>query len=252
MNMLTHTRVRRDDLNSPTSSPRSSPDPDFTELLRSRAHNEFTFTAAHINTDENNDNAAQDDEEDETELVLFAAPSSAAPQANKIRLESPDAGTGEPGFMVKKPRSYYFADEVTSDKETEYEASAISAETVLSLSRQAWPGCALPWKVRTITPTGLQKSILLPHSGEMFTIEEKVHKRSRKGKKSRIALRKKVRSREEKKVEEERKKAEAEETEREKRTRRNREKKVKKKAREKAKKAAVAGEQADTEENEMD
>jgi len=245
--MLSYHSVSRNDLGSPTSSPRSSPDPELTQKLLSRVRDEFTFTFTEP-TDANNDNnsAAQDvveEEEEEAELVLFAAPTSAAPQARKIRLESPGAGTGEPGFVVKRPRSYYFADELDSEKEEEYKASAIDAQTLLAMAREPWPGCRLPWKVTTISAKGLQKCVLVGHPlSQLMTVEEKAKPRTRKGKKARIALRKKIKERAERKEREEREKREKEEAEREKRTRRNREKKVKKKMRDKAKKAEGAAE----------
>jgi hypothetical protein len=229
--------VNRNELCSPASSPRSSPDPDLTQKLLSRVRNEFTFT---FTSQDDVNEAAPQDEEEETELVLFAAPASAAPQSQKIRLNSPGAGDAEPGFIVKRPRSYYFADEVSSEQEAEYRASAVDAETILSMSKEPWPGCALPWKVKKISAKGLTKCVLVGHgpSKTLVSVEETERKRTRKGKKARIALRKKIREREGRKAEEERLRKEKEEAEREKKTRRNREKKVKKKLRDKAKKAA--------------
>ena len=178
------------------------------------------------------------DGEEEVELRLFAATSSAPPKPDKIRLSSPGAGTGEPGFLLKKPRSYYFADEPTSEEEGALQAAAIDGKTVLELSKVPWPGCALPWKVRRISATGMKKEVLISHPPALVTVEEQQHKRKRKGKKMRIAIRKKREAMKEKHDEKARLAQEKEEAEREKRTRRNREKKVKKKAREKAKKAS--------------
>ena len=50
----------------------------------------------------------------------------------------------------------------------------------------------MPWKVRTITAAGHKKAILAGEPPSLITLEEKEHKRKRKGKKSRIALRKKL------------------------------------------------------------
>jgi hypothetical protein len=228
--------VRRDELQSPTSSPRSSPDPDLEELLRSRIHGQFTYTTT--------EDAVQDagpSDEDEAELRLFAAPSNAPPQMHKIRLSSPTADSGEPGFLVKKPRSYYFADEPTSDEEAAFQAAAIDGKGVLELSQLPWPGCALPWKVRNISPAGMRKEVLVGHPPMLATVEEKIHKRTRKSKKTRIAIRKKLQVTKEKQSEQARLAQEKLEAEREKKTRRNREKKLKKKAKEQAKKAAEGG-----------
>lgn len=233
--------MRRDDLHSPVSSPRSSPDPEFAELLRSRAQGEFTFTTTNFPEVRSIDQTLEDEDE-EAELVLFAAPTSgAAPQTHKIRLQSPDEGSGDPGFAVTRPRSYYIADEVDSEREAEYQAIAVDADTIMAMSKEPWPGCALPWKVRTISAHGIKKAILVGHPKMLVNVGEETKGRTRKSKKTRIALRKKTRAAESRKAEEERLKKEQEETEREKRTKRNREKKVKKKAREKAKKLADSG-----------
>ncbi|KAF2263662.1 hypothetical protein CC78DRAFT_617449 [Lojkania enalia] len=232
-------RIRRDQLQSPLSSLRSSPDPTLNELLRSRAHNEFTFT-----TDQQDSitiNAHVESDGEETELRLFAPSCSTAPESHKIRISSPDATTREPGFIVKKPRSYYFTAEITSRRERELKASAISGDMIVELSKEPWPGCALPWKVRTISPAGIKKAVLVGDPKTIVRVEERVKKRRRKGKKSRIALRKKLQATKDKKAEQERMTKEKEDAEREKRTRRNREKKVKKKSRDKAKKLAEAG-----------
>ncbi|KAF2688434.1 hypothetical protein K458DRAFT_384618 [Lentithecium fluviatile CBS 122367] len=228
-------RVGRGELQSPASSVRSSPDPTITALLRARAHDEFAFTT----TEDDNGKYGGDipaDEDEEVELMLFAGPS-ATSQTHKIRLTSPDAGSGEPGILVKKPRSYYFADEVTSEQEEELQSAAITAEEVLEMGKLPWPGCALPWKVTTLTAAGMKKEVLVGHDPvKLVAVEEKERKRKRKGKKTRIALRKKAEAAQEKEAEKAKLAAEKEEAGREKRTRRNREKKAKKKAREKAKK----------------
>ncbi|USP80588.1 uncharacterized protein yc1106_07862 [Curvularia clavata] len=229
-------RVRRDELQSPTLSPRSSPDPELEELLRSKIHSQFTFTT----TDDAAQDAAHSDEE-ETELRLFAAPSNAPPQMHKIRLSSPTVENAEPGFAVKKPRSYYFVDEPTSDEEAAFQAAAIDGKSVLELSQLPWPGCALPWKVRTISPAGMRREVLVGHGRMLATVEEKMHKRTRKSKKTRIAIRKKLQAAKDKESEQARLAQEKQEAEREKKTRRNREKKLKKKAKEQAKKAAEGG-----------
>lgn len=224
------------------------------DLLRQRISTAFTFTTTEHDTDDGKDVVLSD--EDEAELRLFAAPANAAPVTLKVRLSSPglDKGDGS-GFLVKKPKSYYFADEPTSDEELALQASAIDGETVLELSRQPWPACAVPWKVRTLTSAGMKKTVLAGHPPVMVTLEEKDHKRTRKGKKARIALRKKKKANQDKQEERARLAAEKEEAEREKRTRRNREKKVKKKAKAQAKKVegadAVAGAPVDAADTSM-
>jgi hypothetical protein len=147
---------------------------------------EFTFTTTE---QADVDDAVQSDE-DEAELRLFAAPANAAPATLKVRLSSPgpDKGDGS-GFLVKKPHSYYFADEPTSDEELALQASAVDGRTVLEMARQPWPACAMPWKVTTITKDGIKKQVLVGHPPMLATVDETQYKRTRKGKKARIALR---------------------------------------------------------------
>lgn len=207
-----------------------------TEFLRSRVQSEFVFTTREDDYGEApHDDVASDEE---AELVLFAGQSQVG-GSHKIRLSSPEA-SGDPGMRVKKPRSYYFADEVTGEKEEGYAAAAVTAADVLGMAKIPWPDCAVPWKVRKITPAGLKQIVLLGHPRVSVEVEEQIRKKTRKGKKSRIALRKKMQATNDKQAEQARLAKEKEEADREKRTRRNREKKVKRKAREQAKKGAAA------------
>lgn len=230
--------MRRDELRSPDESPRSTPDRDIEDFLKQRLSTQYAFTTTEHHDGDAPDAVQSDQDEDEAELRLFAAPANAAPATLKVRLTSPglDKGDGS-GFLLKKPKSYYFADEPTSDEELALQASAIDGSTVLELSRQPWPACALPWKVRTITKDGIKKEVLVGHPPVLSTVEEKDRRRTRKGKKARVALRKKKQANKDKQDEKVRLAAEKEAAEREKRTRRNREKKVKKKAKAQAKKA---------------
>jgi hypothetical protein len=222
------------DLHSPASSARSTPDPELEELLRTRLRDQFIFTTTETDEIELQDAAASDEEE--TELRLFASTSGNAPTSHKIRLTSPGAGSGEPGFIVKKPRAYYFAEDPTAEGQLQLQAAAIDGRTILDLSNLPWPGCALPWKVKKISPAGMQKEVLVGHPPILVAVEETVHKRTRKGKKTRIAIRKKKVAIQGKREEQARLAKEKEEAEREKKTRRNREKKLKKKAKSQAKK----------------
>ncbi|KAF2710721.1 hypothetical protein K504DRAFT_375740, partial [Pleomassaria siparia CBS 279.74] len=231
-------RVRRDELQSPASSPRTSPDPSLDELFRTGIYNNLTFT-----TLDNGNEATAEEEDDETELRLFAAPS-ARPQTHKIRISSPGAETDDAGFIVNRPRSYYFAEKPDSEQEAELWAAAVDGETVKELAKAPWPGAVLPWKVTTISAAGLQKAVLVGHPPSLVTVTEATSKKKRKGKKTRIAIRKKAQAVKARQDERNKSAKEKEDHEREKRTRRNREKKLKKKAKDKAKKEAVGGEAA--------
>lgn len=152
-------------------------------------------------------------------------------------------------MAVKRPPSYYFAKRLDEKKEAELQAVAMDGETVKELAKLPWPGCALPWKVTKISPAGLQKTVLVGHPTEVIAVTEEASKRRRKGKKTRIALRKKLQAAKAKQEEREQLAKTKEESEQAKRTRRNREKKLKKKAKEKAKKLAAGG---DTAQQELD
>jgi hypothetical protein len=180
---------------------------------------------------------ASKDKDNEAELVLFAAPASSAPQSQRIRLQSPETDVNG-GFIIPRPRSYYFATQNDAGKQSQLEMSAIDAGTIRAIAKEPWLGCALPWKVKRISAAGIKKCVLVPHRNVDGTFDATAHKRARKGKKSRIALRTQLKARAEKQAEEERLKREKEEAEKEKKTRRNREKKLKKKAKNKAKKLA--------------
>jgi uncharacterized protein YbaP (TraB family) len=98
----------------------------------------------------------------------------------------------------------------------------------------------LPWKVRKLSAAGMKKEVLVGHPPRLVAVEEAISKRTRKGKKTRIALRKKMQATKDKREEQARLAKEKDEAEREKRTRRNREKKLKKKAKTQAKKVEGA------------
>ncbi|KAL5114213.1 hypothetical protein ACEQ8H_007915 [Pleosporales sp. CAS-2024a] len=219
-----------DPLHSPASS---AP---LEELLRARLRDHFTFTPA-----EPPDAPASDD--DEAELRLFADPSSAAPATHRIRLASPGAGNDAPGFLVKKPRSYYFARAPTGADCRRLAASAVDGSTIRELASLPWAGCALPWKVTKISPAGLKSEVLVGHPPALVSIGEATCRRARKGKKTRMAIRKKIEADRGKREEQARLAKEKDEADREKRTRRNREKKLKKKAKAQAKKLDAANAQ---------
>jgi hypothetical protein len=232
-------RISRRELHSLESFPPSSPDPTLTDLFRTRiASQEISYAVPDLVQDGISDDGS------ETELRLFAG-AGATTHTQKIKVASPEPGSYEPGFIVHRPRSYYFADALTERERKEFEAVAVTGETVKAWSKEPWPGCALPWKVRTITKDGLKKVVLIGHPREVIEQTEVTKKkRTRPSKKSRIARHKKAQALSSKAEEEKRKVLEREQAEREKRTKRNREKKVKKKAKEKARKleaSAAAG-----------
>ncbi|KAK7526457.1 uncharacterized protein IWZ02DRAFT_467907 [Phyllosticta citriasiana] len=231
-------RVRRDELHSPASSLRSSPDPDLTDLFRAQLESRIELVDAQPQGVVQPAHGANDEgsEEEELEFRLFAGPTKsgggdAAPTAQKIRINSPDLENAEGGFVKpNRPDSYYFAEVPSEELLRQLETAAVTGD-------QKWPGCALPWKARKA----------LGISGGVST-EPAAAKKKRKGKKARIAIRTKLKARAEAKEAQEKAQAEKELAERAKRAKRNRDKKLKKRQRDKAKKAGV-GDQVDEEAN---
>ncbi|KAK8191056.1 hypothetical protein IWZ00DRAFT_267256 [Phyllosticta capitalensis] len=249
-------RVRRDELHSPASSPRSSPDPALADLLRAQLASRIDIELvdapqprAIVEPSRDADDAASEDEE--LEFRLFAAPAgnaatdgaAAASAPQKIRIKSPDLESGDGGFInPERPRSYYFSGEPNEELRLQLDAAAVTGDQVMSWALQKWPGCALPWKVKTTALDRKAREALGISGGNMT--EPATEKRKRKGKKARIATRTKLKAKAEAKEAQAKEKEEKELAERVKRAKRNREKKLKKRQRNKLKRAA-AGEQDD-------
>ncbi|KAF2840421.1 hypothetical protein M501DRAFT_1002775 [Patellaria atrata CBS 101060] len=229
-------RVRREDLYSPQSSPRSSPDPELTELFHAHIQQEFEPTTVVIEEAQHilaPIGKQKDDNSPELEFRLFARTKNDAQVApQKIRLDSPTAENGEPGFInPERDKSYYLADP-SSRESLEYDAVAVTGNEVSKWARKPCPGCVLPWRVTTITMKDVTVHLGQPEG------DAGPRKRRRLGKKGRIVMRKRRDARNAERDLASRLAAEEEAAEREKRTRRNREKKVKKRERDKAKKNA--------------
>jgi len=244
-------RVRREDLYSASVSSRSSsPDEDVKALLKQQYENLYqpaANTSSSLPTERvevlRNDvfDEADSKEEETFEFRLFAKAavgqslSTEVPaQASRIVLRSPSPAVGDPGFIQpRRADSYYFTARATGEEASAYESVAVSGEAVRAEQLRRWPGCELPWKVRTI-------KVLSTGSRKLSTVTATVTAgKKRAGKKRRIILRKRLVLEKARLAALSMSKGEKEAAEREKRTRRNREKKVKKKEKEKLKKAAV-------------
>ncbi|MCJ1313149.1 hypothetical protein MMC25_006826 [Agyrium rufum] len=159
------------------------------------------------------------------------APSTTARElVQRIDIRSPSPTTHGPGHILEdRIRSYYFTNPAGPGLRRQLAEVTVSGDDVRIEERRHWPGTAYPWKVTIIR--GDNPAQKVESTGQSNT------GRKRKGKKARIAIRKRI-SAEETVQEQLRVEALAREaTELEKRTRRNREKKVKKKARDKEKRA---------------
>jgi hypothetical protein len=231
-------RVRRDDLYSPSQSPSSSPDPALGQAFLKSLRKRFAETVTSISVPSH----VIDDEilSEEVEFRLFATTSSKDEKTiTKIRVQSPSLDDGPAGLVnPERPREYYFRDSLSPEAEGRLKLVAVSGEDVLARSHTKWPGCSLPWRVTTILATGKQ----IPNISLQTDV---ARKKTRKGKKTRIAIRKKAVEERERKENEQKNTMTKELEERVKRAKRNREKKLKKKERDKAKKAAAraAGEE---------
>ncbi|GAB1740462.1 hypothetical protein NU219Hw_g5567t1 [Hortaea werneckii] len=224
--------VSRADLRSPQSSPGLEADPDAVAKLRNLRTIQYDNETGDIGP------AAlkQDDDlyDDELDFQLFAPTNVTGAAAQKIRLKSPTPPAEAGLIHPNRHSSYYFAGHPDTLKAAQYQATALSGDKVVEMSKKSWPGAAYSWKVLHLPPSGESRSAKTSNQDcfrRLITRHDEPKKRSRKGKKARIMLRAKLLA--------SRTAAETKEAEeREKRTRRNREKKVKKKLKEKAKKEA--------------
>jgi Fungal protein of unknown function (DUF2011) len=226
-----------------------------TELFYSRIQQDYSYDSVSICRTSSNgsvDKGFVEENKDELEFRLFAAPVSAASQnqvpIQRVRLRSPSVENQAAGFIIPgRGSGYYFTGDINGARQAELNAVAAEGEDILQQAQSSWPGCALPWRVTTITPAGLMLGVSVSDIDSTFNLHVQ---RTRPGKRRRIALRKQAQKLKEKKEQAERTLQEKIEAEKGKRTRRNREKKVKRKAREKAKKAGLdAGDNLNDEAN---
>ena len=186
--------------------------------------------------------AAEETAEQEFEFRLFSgtalgqASNDENAQTQKITLVDEDEDIGGGGFVVReRSRGYYFAQPAEGERKTGIHSMAMSGEEVLDRARKRAWGLEVPWRVRVLSSEKENGKRVKQVVG--VEVRQDDAKRKRPGKKRRIVLRERKKSREEML---EKKKAEMikkEEADREKRTRRNREKKVKRKMKEKVKQA---------------
>jgi hypothetical protein len=125
---------------------------------------------------------------DELEFRLFSGPT--VETSTKIRIRSPEIDDLPGGFVVpRRSYSYYFKEDLSEQQWNQIHEVAVSGEFVISRSSEIWPGCQLPWKVLTVTQSRRNTHGLEGHSQVKGLGKPK---RTRLGKKSRIAKRKKL------------------------------------------------------------
>lgn len=178
-----------------------------------------------------NNDTQKDQSEDELEFRLFAS-APTAKQTQSVRIRSPSIEKREPGLVrPSRPDSYYFTNSTDAATRARFAAAAVEGHDVVARSKTACPGCRLPWRVTSINAAQDRGTALSTSKSASTDDTRSSKKKTKPGKKHRIALRIKARAQQKSVVDKEA-------AEREKRTRRNREKKVKRKEKEKAKKTA--------------
>jgi uncharacterized protein DUF2011 len=230
--------VTRKDLDSSDPSDHiSSDDESLENVVREKLGDvELEFidappTEANIN-DEVNHSQSQD-----LEFRLFAGPSES--NATRIKITSPEFDNRPPGFVVpNRPDSYYFRGELSNKDVAAFDACAVSGADVLTRSNTPWPGCFLPWRVIRIKQSAKETSM----SNVQVEVNEPINKpkRSRLGKKARIAKRKIIVLKREQIAKKETALKEKEAHLREKRSKKNRSQKLKRREKKRATKAAMA------------
>ena len=154
------------------------------------------------------------------EFRLFATGDGTKAQRITLRSPTPQAaGNG----LVSRPQAYYFSGEATEHQLHQYRYAAITGDEIREELNRRWKGCELPWRVSVIRVPAIPRT-----SAKSTTkIVPDGRKRCRKGKKTRIAIRKRVAKVQVLKVEKVREAEEKDQAEKEKRNARNREKKIK-------------------------
>lgn len=187
---------------------------------------------------------AEDDEDAGNEEFAFRLFSSTRP-SQKVVLEEDLGPQGDGGFAFPRPLSRYMVTNLTADQKQQYAFAAVSGDEVLARSKdRAW-GLELPWKVTKIAVTRKRRS------GESICTAEEVteKKKGKPGKKQRISLRKRAKTREETERVEAQKLLEKEEHSKDKKKRMNRLKKLRKRAKNKETKAATKDGEAGAEDS---
>lgn len=228
--------IRRSDLVS--SPPPPSPDADTQAQLRARLE-EIYGNATLIFTSAPEVVLAEsvvvpEGAEEEFEFRLFENKDGDEVEAQKIVLRDIEKdGTGEGGFISLRDPRTFIVQKAVGEQKAQFEDVAVSGETVLVNARKRAWGLEVPWRVRVLRVVGNRMSETKAGSRDVFEERKK-----RPGKKRRIILRGRKKSRDEM-VEKRRVELESkEEAQKEKRIRRNREKKVKRRLKEKAKKSS--------------
>ncbi|KAL9113897.1 MAG: hypothetical protein Q9227_002031 [Pyrenula ochraceoflavens] len=238
-------RVKREDLRDRSSSPSEASSPQgtdsvtYTEALKHR-YGEAVHIPIAETVDANAASTVEDDAEATSlEFRLFsgrAKHASSTPVKEQtsvarinIRSPTPTAGGGGGFVNPHRPRSYYFTPSIDGcEKRQEYQVAAIDGRDLCLRAKSTnWPGMHLPFRLIKLPPSSSVAPAL--KLGDSSTSAHVQRRRSRPGKKRRIAMRKRA-TVQSAKIEEERMK----------KTQKNSRKKAKKRERDKARKRAAA------------
>ena len=175
-----------------------------------------------------------------TNLTINAAPTTDAASAKPESSLPAVLTRSNAAALLPRAQSYYLAPPTSSKAYSRFVDAALSASDIYRLSKIPWPGSACPWRVMSASHSPPSKAL---HS-QVADVgsDQGIRRRTRKGKKTRLKIRRKherVRTAQAAKERAERDKAEHE---REKRAKMNRSKQLKK--REKARLAKAAEGQA--------
>ena len=160
---------------------------------------------------------------------------------HKVRVRSPSADEARLGkVLYSRKLEHYFTGRPTEQERQQFHDAAQSGASIRSLSKSAWPGCALSSKVVHLSSSQLSPSLRtelgVPAESTPSATSPVPAKRTRPGKKYRLKIRKKHQKLIAQEETRNAAQSEKEAAEREKRTRKNRERKAKRKKKENEKK----------------
>jgi hypothetical protein len=268
LTVISHGSVRREELYDSSSERNSSPDPEEEAIaaeLRAKLNAQLSnlisldlsmpLSAPHNEADINNTESHDRGEAApafEFRLFSSSAANTAAPPPKVVLLPDDEVEQPYTGPAIsQRPPSYYLRGELPPQEREKLLLSSVTAEQVRAwASQRAW-GLELPWRVTRITVGRKEAAAVMgaaaaagilvpaPKGQEEDGDTEKRKKKTRPGKKTRIARRKREKARKAAQEALERQRLSKEEHLREKKKRLNREKKLKRRQKEREKKAAA-------------
>jgi hypothetical protein len=230
--------VRREELGS--ASPTSSPDRELQQLFLERVGFSYTYGANSATVDKSTlDRVDGSEQEDELEFRLFAKSARASEAATaRIRIRSPTRDGDQAGLLRSRPRSFYFKENSSPKAQLRLRGTVVTGEEVLARSKQPCPGLRVPWRVAVIPQSS---HTVKPEQEDLVRTDKK----GQKGKKARIATRKKYMQAQEQARMTKIAAEDKELAERIKKAKKNKAKKLRQRGREKQKKAAVNSEKSE-------